>query len=60
VQVGELRGANVEVLAGLKAGDRVLGKGAVLLKPVVVRALQPADQDRTVTAAGDEPKGGRR
>src|SRR5262249_21971259 len=40
VQVGELRGASVEVLAGLKAGDRVLGKGAVLLKPAVVRALQ--------------------
>ena len=40
VQIGELRGTNVEVLSGLKAGDRVLGKGAILLKPVVVLALQ--------------------
>jgi hypothetical protein len=40
VQIGELRGSDVEVLSGLKAGDRVLGKGAILLKPVVVRCLQ--------------------
>ena len=40
VETGELRGANVEVLSGLKAGDRVLGKGAILLKPTVVQALQ--------------------
>jgi multidrug efflux pump subunit AcrA (membrane-fusion protein) len=40
VRVGELRGVKVEVLAGLKAGDRVLGQGAILLKPAAVRALQ--------------------
>ncbi len=40
VQTGELRGVNVEVLSGLEAGQRVLGKGAILLKPVVARALQ--------------------
>jgi multidrug efflux pump subunit AcrA (membrane-fusion protein) len=57
VQTGELRGANVEVLAGLKAGDRVLGKGAVLLKPTVVRALlAPAPASATVEA-GDKPGG---
>jgi hypothetical protein len=57
VQTGELRGANVEVLAGLKAGDRVLCKGAVLLKPTVVRALQaPAPATATVEA-GDKPGG---
>lgn len=43
VQLGELRGTELEVLSGVKAGDRVLGKGAILLKPVVVRCLQPAD-----------------
>ena len=36
----EVRGTMVEVLAGLKAGERVLGQGAILLKPVVARALQ--------------------
>jgi hypothetical protein len=40
VQTGELRGSQVEVLAGLKAGARVLGKGAILVKPVVSNALQ--------------------
>jgi membrane fusion protein, heavy metal efflux system len=39
VQTGELRGTKLEVLMGLKAGDLVLGKGAILLKPVVVHAL---------------------
>ncbi len=40
VQVGEPRGGEVEVLAGLRAGDRVLGEGAILLKPFIVEALQ--------------------
>jgi membrane fusion protein, heavy metal efflux system len=40
VRLGELRGADIEILSGLKEGDRVLGKGAILLKPAVVRALQ--------------------
>jgi multidrug efflux pump subunit AcrA (membrane-fusion protein) len=43
VRIGELRGADVEVLSGLKAGARVLGQGAILLKPVVVRCLQSVD-----------------
>ena len=57
VQTGELRGANVEVLAGLKAGDRVLGKGAVLLKPTVVRALQAPVPATATVEAGDKPGG---
>jgi hypothetical protein len=52
VQTGELRGTDVEVLAGLKAGDRVLGKGAILLKPVVVRALQSRE---SAAQTKDEP-----
>jgi hypothetical protein len=44
VQIGELQGSEVEVLSGVNAGDRVLGKGAILLKPVVVRCLQSATE----------------
>jgi membrane fusion protein, heavy metal efflux system len=40
VKVGETRDSRVEILTGLRAGDRVLGKGAILLKPLVVRSLQ--------------------
>lgn len=40
VQVGEPHNGSVEILEGLKPGDRVLGKGAILLKPLVVRSLQ--------------------
>jgi hypothetical protein len=51
VETGELRGSSVEVLAGLKAGYRVLGKGAILLKPVVAHALEsPAPADSAATA----------
>ncbi len=39
VQLGELHGKDIEVLAGLQGGDTVLGKGAILLKPVVIRVL---------------------
>src|SRR5262249_42326022 len=40
VRTGELRGDQVEVLSGVKSGERVVGRGAILLKPVVVQALQ--------------------
>ncbi len=40
VKVGESRGQQVEILNGVRAGERVLGKGAILLKPLVVRSLQ--------------------
>ncbi len=42
VQVGEPHGEQIEVLSGLSSGERVLGQGAVLLKPLIVRALQEA------------------
>jgi multidrug efflux pump subunit AcrA (membrane-fusion protein) len=42
VQVGEPRNGDVEILDGLKDGERVVGKGAILFKPLVVRSLQPA------------------
>lgn len=41
VQVGEPQNGDVEILDGLKDGERVVGKGAILFKPLVVRSLQP-------------------
>jgi hypothetical protein len=55
VQTGELHGANIEILSGLKVGDRVLGKGAILLKPVAAAALQSPPQMAVVANAGLEP-----
>jgi hypothetical protein len=40
VRVGEVRNGRVEVIAGLRAGDRVIGLGAILLKPFVVQSVQ--------------------
>lgn len=44
VQVGEPYDSYVEVLDGLNDGDRVLGAGAILLKPVVARSLQSSSR----------------
>ncbi|VTS01813.1 Efflux transporter, RND family, MFP subunit OS=Isosphaera pallida (strain ATCC 43644 / DSM 9630 / IS1B) GN=Isop_0340 PE=4 SV=1: HlyD_2 [Gemmata massiliana] len=41
VQIGEPHNGDVEILDGLKDGERLVGKGAILFKPLVVRALQP-------------------
>jgi hypothetical protein len=59
IQIGALRGSDVEVLTGLKAGNRVLGKGAILLKPVVARALQTTTPV-PVAAKGGDVGGGKR
>jgi cobalt-zinc-cadmium efflux system membrane fusion protein len=40
VKVGEQDGTRVEILEGLQGEERVIGSGAILLKPVVVRAVQ--------------------
>jgi multidrug efflux pump subunit AcrA (membrane-fusion protein) len=40
VQVGEPQARQVEVLSGMADGDRVIGKGAILLKAIVARSLQ--------------------
>jgi len=40
VQVGEPHNGDVEILDGLRDGQRVVGKGAILFKPLVVRSLQ--------------------
>lgn len=39
VRIGEMHGANVEALTGLKGGERVIGAGAILLQPLVVDAM---------------------
>ena len=46
--------AQVEILRGIANGDRVIGKGAILLKPVVVRSLQieAADASAPTFASG--------
>jgi len=40
VQIGELRESGVEVHGGLEDGDQVIGRGAILLKPLIVEALR--------------------
>jgi cobalt-zinc-cadmium efflux system membrane fusion protein len=40
IEAGELIGANLEILSGVQTGDHVLGKGAILLKPFMIRALR--------------------
>ncbi len=39
VKVGEQDGTRVEILDGLQGGERVIGSGAILLKPVVAQAV---------------------
>jgi len=39
VEVGEIHQDRIEVLRGLASGDRVLGSGAILLKPIVAKSL---------------------
>src|SRR3989449_3578596 len=39
VKVGEQDGTRVEILDGLQGGERVIGNGAILLKPVVAQAV---------------------
>lgn len=40
VKIGEQDGTRVEILDGLQGGERVIGSGAILLKPLVVQAVQ--------------------
>lgn len=39
VQIGESHLNEVEILHGLKADDRIIGRGAILFKPMVIRSL---------------------
>lgn len=42
IQVGERAGEREEILDGLKGGERIVGSGAILLKPLVVQSLLQA------------------
>ncbi len=48
VKTGEQSGSFLEILSGLRPGDRVIGAGAILLKPYVVADVQAA-ADAAVT-----------
>jgi hypothetical protein len=50
VQVGEPHNDSVEIQKGIKPDDRMMGKGTILLKPLVVRALLPVDDAPTKTS----------
>jgi hypothetical protein len=57
VRVGEVQGGGrVEVIEGLRAGDRVIGRGAILLKPFVVQSVQGEGQPvpDTTTPGGEK------
>lgn len=56
VKVGELYDRRVEILHGLTAGDRVIGSGAILLKPFMVNALEEA---AAAPSAKTAPAGGK-
>jgi RND family efflux transporter MFP subunit len=51
VKVGELRGSRVDVLEGLRTGERVIGAGAILLKPFIVQTVQVVSQSISETMA---------
>lgn len=47
VKIGEPHRGEVQILEGLTAGERVVGQGAILFKPLVMRSLDP------LTSRGD-------
>ncbi|MGZ0076335.1 efflux RND transporter periplasmic adaptor subunit [Methylomonas sp. EFPC3] len=51
VQVGERAGDRVEILDGLTGGERMIGNGAILLKPLVVQALLKIQQSPATSGA---------
>jgi hypothetical protein len=51
VSVGELHDAAVEILGGLHAGEQVAGKGAILLKPYIIQAVQTRSSTHVLQTA---------
>jgi hypothetical protein len=58
ILTGEQIGNRIEVLEGLQPGDRVIGYGAILLKPYVVQDVQ-ATADAAAQGKTSEPVKGR-
>jgi cobalt-zinc-cadmium efflux system membrane fusion protein len=54
VSVGELHDAAVEILGGLHAGQQVAGKGAILLKPYIIQAVQTRGSTHVLQTASSE------
>jgi len=52
VKTGEQYGTRIEVLRGLKGGDRIVGSGAILLKPYVVRDIQGVGKPSAAATTG--------
>jgi membrane fusion protein, heavy metal efflux system len=52
VQVGESIGDRVEILNGLQGGERIIGNGAILLKPMLVQALLKEDATKEMLPEG--------
>ncbi|MCX7700454.1 MAG: efflux RND transporter periplasmic adaptor subunit [Gemmataceae bacterium] len=46
VQVGDPYRNEIQILDGLEIGDRIIGRGAILFKPLVIRALQTTEDRR--------------
>ncbi|MCS6976028.1 MAG: efflux RND transporter periplasmic adaptor subunit [Gemmatales bacterium] len=46
VQVGDPYRNEVQILDGLRANEQIIGRGAILLKPLAVRALQVSEGPR--------------
>lgn len=46
VQVGESIDYHVEIIKGLQGGETIIGSGAILLKPMLVQALQNDAKDQ--------------
>jgi len=55
VQVGESIGDRVEILKGLEGGERIIGNGAILLKPMLVQALVNDDAKKETQPEGVKP-----
>ncbi|MCK9395853.1 MAG: efflux RND transporter periplasmic adaptor subunit [Methylobacter sp.] len=52
VDVGESVDDHVEILKGLQGGERIIGNGAILLKPMLVEALQNEETDNKTQSGG--------
>ena len=50
VKVCEMRNQTVEILDGLQEGEQIAGRGAILLKPVMIKSLQIRNSPQTISA----------
>lgn len=55
VDVGENIDDRIEILKGLQGGEQIIGNGAILLKPMLVQALQLEATQRTKTSGSILP-----